>query len=471
MKVGRPNSLPRILVLMSLVLSICIVQVAVTDAASKVTQVRIWGLNVAVPGGAREIVEEFNRTHKDIQVVPEVPTLVEGGGTQAGTMTTMQKLLTAIAGGNPPDITTIDKFSIPSWVARGALQPLTSFAKQENYDFSDFYTFAIDEARFDGELYALPNQSVDGRYLFYNKSLFKRAGLDPNKPPKTWEELVAYGKKLTHKKASGEFETMGYLSLLAPPGTLYLYAILNGGRFISEDGKTALLNSREVVEALEWMVDWYDEMGGAEQVSAFTGTFEVGSPNDPFLTGRLAQMVHGDWSVATIARYNPSLEFGVVPVPTPKGKEKYYGTTWFGGWGYAIPKGAKNAKAAWEVIKWFASKEGYLAFAKGDYDYMTSIKVPFVPQATPRKSATAALDEKYTSLLGNNFKTTVVFLRRFVTDHSRTREKSPVASQIYDEAGRAFESAIHHKATPEQALNVAQERLQKVLDDFYKKKK
>lgn len=464
----RRRSLPSILLL--LLVGVLVFGAASVASAEKV-KVRIWGMNTAVPGGARNQVKVFNETHNHIELVPEVPTIQEGTGSgtaSGGTVSSMQKLLTAIAAGNPPDITTVDRFAISSWADRNALMSLDDFIQRDAFDMSRYYKFAIDEITVDNSIYALPTGG-DGRYLLWNKDIFAKAGLDPEKPPQTWEEVLEYGKLLTVKRGSRSFEQLGFVSQLAPAGTFYLLTILNGGGFLSEDGRTITLTEPEVVEALEWMVEWYDELGGAENINAFLGAFQIDTANDPFALGKVAQIITGDWVLGNLARYKPDLNFGIAPPPAAK--PEYYGRTWFGGWGWAIPRGAKNADAAWEVIKWLCSEEGTRAFDEGEHAYRASENLPFVPGISALKGMNEANIELVRDELSIPFLEAMEFRASNIGDDNRVRHITPVGSELYARTGRAVDAAIHHKQTPADALKEAQVELQKMLDDYYAKQK
>ncbi len=458
----------RKVLVMAVVTALVCLSLSVVASAEPI-KVRVWGLNDAVPGGVRNQIKVFNETHDDIKIVPEVPTVnnqaSSGGAVTGGDLSNMQKLLTAIAGGNPPDLTTVDRFALPSWAVRNALMPLNDFIAADNYDMNKFYQFTVNEVTVDGNMYALPS-GTDGRYLFWNKDMYKNAGLDPNAPPQTWEELQAYSDKLTIKRGR-TFQQMGFISQLAPGGSFYLYTLLNGGTFMSEDARSMTLTDPKTVEALEWMVEWYDHLGGAETVNAFLGAFQSGSANDPFMAGKLAQLVMGDWHIGNIARYNPKMDFGMAPVPaaTPE----YYGRTWFGGWGWAIPRGAKNAEAAWVVAKWLTSEEGIRANMEGERAYRESAKLPFVPGLQVIKGLNEQLTDEIRDNLEPKFIEALEFRNANISDDSKVRHISPIASEIYSGTGRAVDAALYHRQTPREALEAAQEEMQQLLDEFYGK--
>ena len=190
--------------------------------------------------------------------------------------------------------------------------------------------------------------------------------MDPDTPPKTWDELLEYSKKLTKADAKGNLTQIGFIPNFGN-SWLYLYGFQNGGTFLSEDGKTAMLNDPKIVEALDFMVKGYDAVGGAKKVNAYASTFQ-GETNDPFLTGKVAMLITVNNAIGGYARYKPDMNYGAALAPTPDGANQM---TWSGGWSYAIPNKAKHPKEAFEVIKWLTT-EGIVVQADGAAAYNKS---------------------------------------------------------------------------------------------------
>ena len=115
---------------------------------------------------------------------------------------------------------------------------------------------------------------------------------------------------------------------------------------MSEDGRTCTLSDPRIVEALAYMVDVYDALGGIEEVDVFQSTFQ-GGEFDPFITGKVAMKIDGDWFLTGIADLAPNLRFGVAPAPPPKGRDPI---TWSGGFSWAIPAGSRHPEAAFELL-------------------------------------------------------------------------------------------------------------------------
>lgn len=186
--------------LMALLLLVTTLGALNINAAPKT--ITFWHYWKDMEGKALEdIVAEFNKTHKDIQV----KSLSTGDYDTHHT-----KLLTAISGGSPPDVSVMSSDYLPEWVANGAVLSLEKYIKDSKFNLKDMYPISLKLCSIDNKIYALP-LCQDTYALLYNKDLFKKAGLDPEKPPKTIEELDAMAAKLTVKDATGKLFQMGFI--------------------------------------------------------------------------------------------------------------------------------------------------------------------------------------------------------------------------------------------------------------------
>ncbi len=444
------------------------------NLASAKVRITIWGLNDTVPGGDRALVQEFNRTHPDIELIAQVYVAGSAVGTAPETF---QKLMTAIAAGTAPDIALLDRPAIAGWAARGALENLQPFVNQDkDFKWNQFYPACRKECIYENNIYAVPRDN-DCRVLYYNKKLFKNAGLNPSRPPYTWTELVEYTKRLTTYDASGRFKTFGLFPICGNPAWLYIYALQNGGDLFSPDGKKATMDTKEWVEALKWVVDFYDQMGGAEKVAGFTNTFGTGA-QDPFLAEVVAMYITGDWVLNNMARYKPTLSFGVAPIPVPddrynqvgrfKGQPRFI--TWSGGWSFVMPKGGKHPKETWEVMKWLVSTEGFSSWNKGEAEYNKSLGVKFY---APRLTSISSYDKKMTDsfLKDESVPSTFKEAKRRILQlmqYTFNRPSNPITLEAYAEHKYAIEDAIYHRKTPEEALKERNAKVQNLIDEFYR---
>ncbi len=134
-----------------------------------------------------DMANEFAKLH------PEIKVQIRRVGFAALNDETMR----AAMSGNGPDIVTIDNPNVAMFAARGALVDLSPFlAKSKVIDAKQIYKGPLENATWDNKVYAIPRE-VNTLALYYNEDLFKAAGLDPDKPPQTWDELYADAKKLT----------------------------------------------------------------------------------------------------------------------------------------------------------------------------------------------------------------------------------------------------------------------------------
>ncbi len=244
----------------------------------------------------------------------------------------------------------------------------------------------------------------------------------------------------------------------------------NGGQFMSPDGRTCTLNDPRIVRALEWLTDCYDALGGYDAVSAMESSYQ-GGWLDPFLNGRVAMRIDGNYFLVTIGQYNRQMEFGVAPAPMPqaeldKGRQPI---SWLGGWVYAIPSSAHNKQAAWKFLKWMVSRDAFLLQENMRRDIAVSQGQLFVPQLSSRKSVDIEYYKQY--VVGDpplpvRFASAYdVFLD--LIPYSYYRPVTPVGQLLWNEHRRATERALSHDASPQEALDrgtrVVQAQLDRVL--------
>ncbi len=422
------------------------------------TQVIVWGLNpLQVGSGNKEMIDAFNESHPDIELVPQSTPGTNGYATQD-----VAKLLAAIASGNPPDVTWLDRFTAAQFASRGALMAIDNYVEMQGFDVNNYYDYTINELRFNGQIWGLP-WDTDTRPMYWNKEVFREVGLDPEAPPKTWDDLMLYSEKITRVDENGKFQRIGYI-----PGYgntwLYLYGYANGAQFLSEDGRTALLNEPELVEALEYVVSFYESLGGTEKVAAYQSTFQ-GETNDPFLTGQVGMLVTVNNATQGYARYNPDLDYGSTLPPAPAGKPQ---TTWSGGWSYAIPRGAKHPAEAFEVIRWLTT-EGIKVKEAGAAAYTlqrgSQYHIPFPAAYQPSNDY---LVDKYVHAIDNDVIKNAVLGGLNAIEHSKARPVSPVGEVLWVELARANDRAIYGEMSPKQALDYAQRVVQRELDKFWR---
>ncbi len=393
------------------------------------------------------------------------------------------RFLVSVAGGEPPDVILFDRYAVSEWAARGAFTKLDPFLareaqsgdpdaiRAENYYRSCWqeviYTDPITGER---GTYGVPER-VDDRALFYNKDLLKRGGfVDANgeaRPPKTWDELAEMAVKLTEHNPRGTLTRLGFAPNYGN-AWLYLYAWMNGGRFMTPDRRQVTLNEPPVVEALQWMTQVYDSLGGAAAVYAFQSSAQTGQL-DPFLQGKVALKIDGYWTFPeALAQYGANLNYGVAAPPLPA-KAVAAGRpalSWVSGWCFAIPSTAKNKEGGWALLKYLSSPRAAAVMGEANRLQLGSQGLVYVPTQSANREINEWLYKKYVA--GNpaipaKVRDGVRLLNDLI-DTSPIRPVTPVGQLLFNEQKRATENAIFHKLSPQAALDDADQTVQRQLD-------
>ncbi len=280
------------------------------------------------------------------------------------------KLTAMFAAGKAPDLIFINNINFPAFASKGLLVPLEPFVKKDNFDTSIYYKGILDAFKYDGKLYVLP-RDVSNLVMYYNRDLFKKAGLSDPDPNWTWDDFLKAAKALTVEK-NGKRVQWGI--------SFYTYFLFwepwvwsNGGRFFSPDHTKFMLNSPASVEGLQYYVDlrYKHHIAPTPAEAADQSAFGM------FLNGRTAMIVDGRWRVPTLKK---KAKFDWDIVPFPRGKAGSIVDIDGSGWG--ITRTARNKEAAWKVLKFLAGPEGALIFTKGGLIIPAIGYDPLHPEAT-----------------------------------------------------------------------------------------
>lgn len=265
-----------------------------------------------------------------------------------------RKALVAIAGGEPPDLVGLWSQSIAQFAEKRALMPLAPFMERAGMRRGDFIDIFLGVNTFRGELYGLPTTPASTA-LHWNKKLFREAGLDPERPPRTLAELDEMARKLTRYDENGQLVQLGF-SPAEPGWWSWGWGYWFGGTLW--DGENITFNTPENRAAYEWERS-YVETYGVEEMrrfqSGFAGNFS--SPQNAFFTGKVAMEIQGVWMANFIEKFAPDLEWGAAPFPSAvPGLEN---VTIIECDSICIPVGARHADEAFEFVKFLCSQEGY----------------------------------------------------------------------------------------------------------------
>ena len=269
---------------------------------------------IAVGGALTEVVDgivaDFEAANPDIKV-----NAIYSGNYDD----TRVRALSALASGEPAQLAVM--FSIDAYdLIEQDLVVAFEDIEGVNPDWLDsFYPALMANSRIEGKTWGIPFQRST-IVAYYNKDKFREAGLDPESPPATWDELVSMGKALTKDGTYG----------LMIPSTGYPYwmfqalAIQNGKEVMSNDGLTTYFDDDAVVDTLAFWQSLSQEHGIMP-----AGTVEWGTLRQAFLEGQTAMMWHSTGNL-TAVKNNASFDFGVAELPanvrpgSPTGGGNFY---------------------------------------------------------------------------------------------------------------------------------------------------
>ncbi|WP_214626982.1 ABC transporter substrate-binding protein [Paenibacillus agaridevorans] len=316
---------------------------------------------VAVGGSMREVFDnlatQFNEEHgPDITVKN-----VYSGSYQD----TLVKVKTGVMGKDSPDLTLLSSTALFELLDMDAIMPIDDLIAKDGGDdyINDFYEAFLANGRTNGQLYSIPFQRST-IILYYNKDLFRKAGLDPEKPPTTYAELVEYGKALTNKETWGlEITATDFIQWM-----FQAFALQNGKNIMNQDGTEVYLDTPENIEVLQF---WKDLVFKHKIMP--TGATAWGTIPTDFISQKTAMMYHTTGNLGTVQK-GATFDFGTAFLPAGK----QYGTP-VGGANLYIIKGLSQERqdAAWKFIRWltepermaqFSIETGYVAATKSSYE-------------------------------------------------------------------------------------------------------
>ena len=298
-----------------------------------------------------EIIDEYNQSQDKIQVNYKYQPW--------GDIWT--KSLSAITAGNAPDVIVQD---INSVAQRAEAQQATNLSKYVDEETSkDFYPQLWDTVEYKGDPYAIPF-NTDTQVIFYNKKLFKEAGIAEKDLPTTWDEL----EKNAHQLDKKEFTRIGFYPLWNLGADVWALNADNGTSWFDQDDKIKI-DTKNKVEALEWIQDWQDYYG-KDTINKLEAEFGSGV-SDPFISGLVAMRAQNINYYSSLMENAPEdFDFGVIPLPE---KEKGSGHwSWGGGFVLEVPYGAKDPEASYDFIKYLSSPEVQEKFGEKSFDIMAS---------------------------------------------------------------------------------------------------
>ncbi len=362
-----------------------------------------------------------------------------------------KKTLLAVAGGDPPDLAGLYGPNIAQYADDNAVTPLDDYCRQNGISRDQYIPLFWDMNIYHGHLYALPTTPASTA-LHYNKAMFKAAGLDPERPPQTLEELDADALKITTYTPDKHLDKTGFLP--SEPGWWnWSWGYLFGGKLWDGVSKITA-NSAENVRAFEWVQSYSKRYGGGTNLQSFqSGLGNFSSPQNGFLDGKVAMEIQGVWMYNFISKYSPKMEsperiWAAVPFPHPKDRPDLAGTTVGDEDIIVIPRGAKHPREAFEFIKFIESQKGM--------EMLCLKQRKFSPLRDVSKDFYARHPNPFIKLFAEQTYGKNVIL------------PPPIAiwPEYQDALKAAFDEISLEKKTPKQALDAVQAQMQPKLDEY-----
>lgn len=381
----------------------------------------------------RRVVEAFNRSQNRIFV-----DLLTVSGIQ-------DKTLMAVAGGNPPDVAGLFGPNVAQYADDQALLTLDDYCRKFGISESLYIPAYWKIGFYRGHVYALPSTPASTA-LHYNRAAFQAAGQQPDRPPKTIEEMTALADRITSRDAAGHFIMAGFLP--AEPGWWnWGWGALFGGRLW--DGERRITaDSQENVRAFRWIRSFSEKYGPGEIQTFRSGFGNFSSPQNAFLSGKVAMELQGVWMYNFIDKFAPKLDWAAVPFPYPADRPDLKNATFVDEDILVIPRGAKHPDEAFEFIRFVQSRQGMELLCLGQRKH------------TPLLAVSDAFWRQHPN----------PFIRLFAElPRSRNAILPPQMGlwpEYQAELTNAFDEIVLLKKTPEEALNAVQARMQPRLDTY-----
>ena len=393
---------------------------------------------VAVGGKAATTIDEL--TAEYVARTPGVKIDAVYAGSYQDTVT---KVLTAVRGGNAPQLSVILAVDMFTLIEEDAIVPFEELiaTDAERAWLDGFYPAFMENSRTGGKTYGVPFQRSTP-VLYWNKEAFAEAGLDPDTPPATWDEMVAFGKKLTKTDASGNVSQWG----LRIPTSGFPYWLFQGLTtqndvfVMNADGNETYFDDPRVVEALQFLVD----LSTTHKIMA-PGIVEWGTTPKAFFERETAMM----WTTTgnlTNVRDNAPFKFGVAMLPANKRR----GAPTGGGNFYVFRDStAAQKKASLEFIKWITAPE-----QAAKWTIATGYVAPR-PDAWESPAMQAYTKDFPPALVARD-------QLEFATAELSTYQNQRITTIFND----GLEAAIVGKMTPEEAMKDAQKKADRILKAY-----
>jgi multiple sugar transport system substrate-binding protein len=384
------------------------------------TKVVVWdGYEDAQGKNLTALIAQYNKEHPDVEVTQLV----------SSSDRVLQKVLTAVRGGSPPDVA----YMFGSWSPNIAKIPqvvdMSQYVDDPSWKWDDFYEGERAAATVGDKIVGIP-ALVDNLAIVYNKTLFKQAGVAPPTPDWTWDDFRAAAKKLTDPSKKQ------YGWLIPADGTedtVWHYDAMlweAGGDILNSDNTEAAFNSDAGVEALTMLQDM-----AVTDKSVYLDT--TNSNGTKLMnSGKIGMMVTGPWDLSSL----PDIDYGVQVMPTFAGSDAGHQTIAGPDNWVVFDNGDARKEAAVDFVRWLTAADQVrtTSLATGDLPIRESV----------------GADASFRQQLDKNLAGSSTFVEN-LTNVKKARPSVEQYPQISEAMGQAIVSVLLGKAQPQEALDEA----------------
>jgi len=354
------------------------------------------------------------------------------------------KTMASLAAGNPPSLSFLGRWQHPDLAARDAIYALDDYLETSpTFKWENLWKRLQNEALFRGKKFVIP-YTTDTRAFFYNKDVMKEAGLDPEKPPTSWEDLHEASLKVLKKDSGGRIERIGFTPTFGNPPVHVLFFTLNwcvGQSELNEDRTKATIATPEAEQAMVYIKQLMDDQGGYEAAGAFTKALTLAEGIDAFSAGLVAFAMNGNWALKGYDKYSPDLNYGMIPGPVFK--QYNIPANYDGGGGWYYFKKGPTIDLAYKFTNFVIEK-----------DFMTKLcdQYGILPSRSDVGEDWAKLDEKKRR----------IFVSTAETVHWPAL--APYYLELYGAVATMWDNILIGGNDIKQELQTAQDAMQVILD-------
>lgn len=378
---------------------------------------RLWSLDKDIQP-APNLVKQFNALNNGIKIEYRLIQFDD----------VVTEAMRAYATGQAPDIIAIDNPDHALFASKGAFLDLTKMiSTSQEIKPANYFPGPLASVTWNGKYYGVP-KATNTIALYYNKDMFRAKGLDPNKPPQTWDELLSDARKLTDpaKNVYG----LAFSAKANEEGTFQFlpWAQMGGGGYDH-------INAPGAVKALEiWKTILSEKLASPDSLTRgqwdSTGTFNSGNAamaiSGPWELDRMVKEAKFDWAVS------------LLPVPQ-QGAER---SSAMGDFNWAIFSSTKHPAEAFKALEYFASQDKDMFKNFGQLPARSDIAIP----STGEPLKDAALK---------------VFVEQL--KYAKPRGPTPAWAKVSKAIQEAIQAALTGQATPKDALDQAAVKIKAAL--------